>query len=59
MGNTLEYENTEKRKEVVKERGVLTNEEAEKCFKIDLENRFSTKPIQYNSGKVFEQKIKF
>jgi hypothetical protein len=43
--------------------GHLTIDEFREQFNkieyIDLENRFSTKPIQYNSGKVFEQKIKF
>ena len=43
--------------------GHLTIDEFREQFNkieyIDLENRFTTKPIQYNSGKVFEQKIKF
>jgi len=42
--------NLEKRKEVVKERGVLTKEEAEKCFKIDLENRFDIISIIMNQN---------
>jgi len=43
--------------------GHLTIDEFREQFNkieyIDLDNRFINKPIQYNSSKVFEQKIKF
>lgn len=49
--------NLEKRKEVVKKRGVLKKDEAEECFKIDLENRFDILESNFKNPYIMDAEI--